>query len=211
MSEPSLPVAPTGADNPLRVAPDRRTPDDGHVADLPLPAALLEPIGDGIASCPALWEPLAGHALAGPVQLFATDGYEVRLEAHPPGTRLEARRSGITHTVTAVRGALHLRPAAGADGGTGAGIAVLPGGTAVVATTTDVAIENLGTEVALAIHVRSAAAPAPSPSVAAAHFPAAVASMLSHPSRAVRSRRPAPDGEVPGPDRSVIAAVGARP
>jgi hypothetical protein len=205
MSQPSLPVVPTGDDNPLRVEPDRRTRPDGPAADLPLPAALLEPIADGIASCPALWEPLAGHALAGPVQLFTTDGYEVRLEAHPPGIRREGPRSNATHTLTAVRGALHLR-SAGTAGGPGVGIAVVPGTTAVVATAAAVAIENRGTGVALAIHVRSVAAPTPPP-VAAAHFPAAVASMLSHPSR---GRGPAPDREAPRPDRSVIAAVGGR-
>jgi hypothetical protein len=117
------------------------------ITDLPLPVPLLEPIGEGIASCSALWEPLADAAVAGPVPLVATDGYEVRLECHLPGHRLEPRAPGTAHIVTVVRGSLRVP---------GEPTRIVPAGaTAVIATATDAVVENTGAEVALAVHVRS--------------------------------------------------------
>jgi hypothetical protein len=188
------PADPTGDAGPgLAAARSARRDRAGVPPADPLPAALLEPIGEGIAGCPALWEPLLRAAVPdGPVVLVATEGYEVWLEVHPPGSSLRTRRPGTTHAVAVAHGALHLRPAGAASS---AAVALATGSTTAVPTTTDVVMTAPDPEGAVAVHVHSPPGPR-RPSLIAARVPRDVVSFLAHPARG--GARPTP-AEVSAP------------
>jgi hypothetical protein len=181
------------ADVPVEVLPGRRD-RDGVPPGQALPPALLEPIGEGIAACPALWEPLLALARReGPVALVTTEGYEVWLEVHPAGTSLRARRPGTSHAVAVARGALRLRPAGVPSS---AAVALAAGAaasvpTAVVPTAADVVVTAPEPDGAVAVHVHSPPGPR-RPSMTAARVPRDVVSFLAHPARG--GARPASAG-----------------
>jgi hypothetical protein len=184
----------------VEVPPGRRD-RDGIPPGQALPPTLLEPIGEGIAGCPALWEPLLPLAVSdGPVLLVATEGYEVWLEVHPAGTSLRARRPGTTHAVAVARGSLRFRPAGVSSS---AAVALAAGttasaATAAVPTATDVVLTAPESAGAVAVHVHSPPGPRRR-SMTAARLPRDVVSFLAHPARG--GSRPAAAETSTGPLR----------
>jgi hypothetical protein len=120
----------------------------------------LEPVGAGIAASRELWEPLLDAARLRPVELIATEAYDVWLVAHPCVPRTVRHQRGAAHLITPVHGDLAVSTAGDAVPHR----IVDQGRTVAAPDDRDLELAGFGEPVTYAIHVHSPATRVTAPS-----------------------------------------------